>query len=136
VELESRSLVLTSQAAAPRRVGAGNVRRSVPAEHSVQIAVLLELAAEILAEAERVDDHRRVLDGLAYEVTARQRGSQARLAWAPQIREALSPQLRAPPRMPSLFATREGADLIRRWSELAQALLVDVDGEADLEASA
>ena len=83
-------------------------------------------AVQILAEVERLDDRRRALDSLAVEITNRQRREgAARPAWPAQIREALSPQLRGPPRMPSQFSTPDGADLIRRWSTIAAALLAD-----------
>lgn len=89
-------------------------------------------AVQILAEVERLDDRRRALDGLSVEISNRQRtGGAARPAWPAQIREALSPQLRAPPRMPSQFSTPDGADLIRRWSAVASALLADPEAQVD-----
>jgi hypothetical protein len=54
-------------------------------------------AVEILREVEALDDKRRALDGLAVEVSNRQRiRGAARPAWPAQIREALSPPLQAP----------------------------------------
>ena len=51
-------------------------------------------------------------------------------AWlAGSIREALSPQLRAPARMPSQFSTPDGEALVRRWSATAAALLADPEAE-------
>ena len=47
-------------------------------------------AVEILREVEALDDKRRALDGLAVEISNRQRtGGPARPVWPPQIREAL-----------------------------------------------
>ena len=112
---------------------AAGQRRLEIAVRAVEAAICAVLLAEaerqavqILAEVERLDDRRRALDGLSVEISNRQRtGGAARPAWPAQIREALSPQLRAPPRMPSQFSTPDGADLIRRWSTIAAALLAD-----------
>ena len=87
-------------------------------------------AASILAAADELDARRAGLDALSLEVTNRQRvGGAARLPWPPQIREALTPELRGAPRLPSRFASPAGADLVRRWSEVAAALMSDPEAE-------
>jgi hypothetical protein len=94
-------------------------------------AVLLEVARDeaetILRAADELDARRAGLDALSIEVTNRQRsvGGASRLPWPPQIREALSPELRGAPRLPSKFATPEGAHQVRRWRTVASALLAD-----------
>ena len=116
------------RAAAQRRLEAA-VRAVAEAVCAVLLAEAERQALQILQMVEELDDKRRALDSLAVEISNRQRvGGQGR-AWPGSIREALSPQLRAPPRMPSQTATPEGAALMRRWSETAAALLADPEAE-------
>jgi hypothetical protein len=133
VEIASRATdkIGATLAAAQQRLEAA-VRAVEAAICAVLLAEAERQAAQILAEVERLDDRRRALDGLSVEISNRQRtGGAARPAWPAQIREALSPQLRAPPRMPSQFSTPDGADLIRRWSAVASALLADPEAQVD-----
>ena len=127
VEIASRAAVkLASDLAVAQQLLEAAVRAVEAAICAVLLAEAERQAVQILAEVERLDDRRRALDGLSVEISNRQRtGGAARPAWPAQIREALSPQLRAPPRMPSQFSTPDGADLIRRWSTIAAALLAD-----------
>ena len=98
-------------------------------------AVLLEVAQRqaeaILAAADALDTRRAALDALGIVVTQQQRsGGAGRItAWPPEICMALSPELRGAPRMPSKFATPEGADMVRRWATAALALLVDPEAD-------
>lgn len=133
VEIASRAAdkLASALGAAQQRLEIA-VRAVEAAICAVLLAEAERQAVQILAEVERLDDRRRALDGLSVEISNRQRtGGAARPAWPAQIREALSPQLRAPPRMPSQFSTPDGADLIRRWSAVASALLADPEAQVD-----
>jgi hypothetical protein len=96
-------------------------------------AVLLEVAQReadaLLAAADELDQRRANLDSLGIEISNLQRVSGApRTGWPPQIREALSPELRGPPRLPRRVAGA-GADMLQRWSEVAAALMSNPEAE-------
>jgi hypothetical protein len=115
--------------AADQRLAAAG-RATEAAVIGMLLAEAARQAVEILQAVEELDDKRRALDALAVEVSNRQRRGDGRgHAWAPSIREALAPGLRAPARMPSQFATPEGAAMIERYSAIARALLADPEAE-------
>jgi hypothetical protein len=100
-------------------------------------AVLLEAARRaaeaILRAADELDERRASLDALALQVTQMQRsGGAVRTAWPPEIRAALSPEMRGAPRLPSRFSTPAGDDQVRRWSEVAQALATEALQQEEL----
>ena len=121
---------LASDLAAAQQHLEAAVRAVMEAVCAVLLAEAERQAVAILAAVEALDDRRRALDSLAVEISNRQRvGGPSRLPWPAAIREALSPELRAPARMPSQFVTAEGAALIRQWSAAAAALLADPEAD-------
>jgi hypothetical protein len=75
-----------------------------------------------------LDSRRADLDALGVVITAQQRRTGAgRQPWPASIITALQPELRGSPRLPSKFATPAGAEMGRRWSAIAAALLADPD---------
>jgi hypothetical protein len=97
-------------------------------------AVLLEIARHeaeaILHDADELDARRANLDALGFQITNLQRtGGTVRTAWPPEIRTALSPELRGAPRLPSRVASPAGSALVQRWAEVARALTNDPEAE-------
>ena len=85
-------------------------------------------AEAILRAADDLDSRRADLDALGVVITAQQRRTGAgRQPWPASIITALQPELRGSPRLPSKFATPAGAEMGRRWSAIAAALLVDAE---------
>jgi hypothetical protein len=85
-------------------------------------------AEAILQAADDLDSRRADLDALGVVITAQQRRTGAgRQPWPASIITALQPELRGSPRLPSKFATPAGAEMGRRWSAIAAALLADPD---------
>jgi hypothetical protein len=128
VEIASRAAdkISSDLAAAQQNLEAAGARVT-QAIVAMLLAEAERQAVEILAAVDALDVQRQTLDALGIEVTNLQRGvgGAVRQPWPAQIREALAPELRAPPRMPSQFATPEGADMARRWATVASALLAD-----------
>ena len=91
VEIASRAVdkLAGDLAAAQQRLEAA-ARAVTGAVCAVLLSEAERQAVEILREVEALDDKRRALDGLAVEISNRQRtGGPARPVWPPQIREAL-----------------------------------------------
>ena len=129
VEIASRAAdkLASDLAVAQQRLEAA-VRAVAEAIVAMLLAEAERQASEILHAADELDARRAGLDALGMQITNMQRmGGAMRQPWPAQIREALTPELRGAPRMPSRFATPEGADQVRRWSAIAAALLVDAE---------
>jgi hypothetical protein len=112
---------------------------AVRAVQEAAAALLLEVARreaeQIRADADALDRRRAGLDQLGIEVTNMQRqlgitpGSRP---WLPVIGEALHPELRDAPRLPTRFAGA-APEAQRRWSTAAKALLDDAEACLDLD---
>jgi hypothetical protein len=90
-------------------------------------------AAPPSAAADELDARRAGLDALGLQVTQMQRtGSAARLPWPPEIRTALTPELRGPPRLPIRVATPAGTDMVAHWATIAAHLADDAEAEIEL----
>jgi hypothetical protein len=97
----------------------------------VLLAEAQRQAEAILVEADALDAKRASLDELAVSVTALQRrgGAMQRQGWPASIISALSPELRAQPRLPSRFSWPLGESLVQRWTEIAARLAQDPEAE-------
>jgi hypothetical protein len=123
-------------AAAQQRLAAANrhVREAVAA---LLIEVARNEAEAILADVDALDRRRAALDQLGIEITnlQRQLGPAARAPWPQSIHEALNPELRAPPGLPSRHAGA-APEAARHWADVRQALLDDAEACAELGGTA
>lgn len=120
-------------ATAQTRLSAAEARVS-----SAVCAVLLveaqRQADEILQAADSLDVKRANLDALGVTITAQQRRPGAtRQPWPAAIHQALQPELRGAPRLPSRFAWPVGTALVRRWTEAAARLAQDPEATIEAE---
>jgi hypothetical protein len=91
-------------------------------------------ADAILADADALDRRRAALDALGIELTMleRQLGAARPAAWPQSISEALHPELRDPPRLPSRHAGT-APEQCRHWAAVRKALLEDAAAYAELD---
>jgi chromosome segregation ATPase len=114
-------------AAAQQRLSTAETKVS-SAVSAMLLNVAQAEAEAILQAADDLDSRRADLDALGVVITAQQRRTGAgRQPWPASIITALQPELRGSPRLPSKFATPAGAEMGRRWSAIAAALLADPD---------
>ena len=114
-------------AAAQQRLSTAETKVS-SAVSAMLLNVAQAEAEAILRAADDLDSRRADLDALGVVITAQQRRTGAgRQPWPASIITALQPELRGSPRLPSKFATPAGAEMGRRWSAIAAALLVDAE---------
>jgi hypothetical protein len=120
-------------AAAQQSLAAAN--RSVREAVAALLRALARTEAEaILVDADALDRRRAGLDALGIELTQleRQLGLAPRAAWPQSINEALHPELRDPPRLPSRHAGT-APEQSHRWSAVRQALIEDAGAYAELD---
>jgi hypothetical protein len=91
-------------------------------------------ADAILADADALDRRRAGLDALGIELTMleRQLGAARPAAWPQSISEALHPELRDPPRLPSRFAGT-APEAAHHWAAVRKALLEDAEACAEFD---